>query len=461
MRESLNGAKIAIIGLARTGLAAGEVLARLGAQVVIYDRKPESALTTEIAEAKSLGVEVRVGREDVDYEGLDLLVTSPGVKRNAPVLIQAETRGIEVISEIELAYRISRAPILAVTGTNGKTTTTVLLGRIMEADGRKTFIAGNISADELKMPLVKAAYEASSDAVIAAEISTFQLEWIRDFRPRVAALLNISSDHADRHSSFAEYAALKARIFENQQAEDFAVINRDNRWSRAAARGVRSSVLQFSTKRKVNQGAFIDGDKIVFCFDGNKIEVLTVSDVRLPGMHNMENVLAAVCMALAFGAKTESVQKAVINFNGVPHRMEKVAVVDGVNYINNSMCTNPKAFERSLEAVGGPAVVIAGGKFKGGRMDPIVRAVARYAKALVLIGASADLFEKRMRAAGYDNVLRASSLADAVNIARGIALPGDTVILAPACASFDMFQDFEERGRVFREAVKNLSSSAG
>jgi len=460
MRERLNGANVAIIGLARTGLAAAEVLARLGAHVIVYDRKPAAALASEIAEAERIGVEARVGRDTVDYKGLDLLVTSPGVNRNAPVLTQAVAEGVEVISEIELAYRISRAPILAVTGTNGKTTTTVLLGRVMEADGRNTFIAGNISADELKMPLVKAAYEADSSAVIAAEISTFQLEWIKYFRPRVAALLNISADHGDRHSSFSEYAALKARIFENQESEDFAVVNRDNRWSLAAAKDVRSSVLQFSVRRKVENGAYLDGGDVIFCIGGSRTKVLSASDILLPGSHNLENVLAAVCMSLAFGAEVESVRKAVSSFDGVPHRMEKVAAVAGVQYINNSMCTNPKAFERSLEAVGGSAVVIAGGKFKGGRMDPIVRSVKKYAKALILIGASADLFESRVRAAGYNSIHRADSLEEAVNIAHNIASSGDTVILAPACASFDMFQDFEERGRVFRESVKKLPPSA-
>jgi UDP-N-acetylmuramoylalanine--D-glutamate ligase len=359
------GKTIAIIGMARTGMATAEVLTDLGANVRLFDRRPAEDLREQITEAEKLGAAAYPGHPGVDLVGVDLLVTSPGVPMSSPIFEEAREMTVEVISEIELAYRISKAPILAITGTNGKTTTAVLLGRIMEADGRETYIAGNVAAGEIKLPLVKAAHQATKSGVIVAEISTFQLEWISSFRPKIAALLNIGVDHLDRHT-FDEYAALKARIFENQAEGDFSVVNLDNEPSASAGKGVRSKVLQFSRLEPVEQGAFIDGDVIKVRIDGRETAACSLSDIGLPGTHNLENVLAAVCAAIAFGVRPESVVRALHEFAGVEHRMEKVATIDGIAYINNSMCTNPDAFARSIEAVVGRPVVIAGGKHKGG-----------------------------------------------------------------------------------------------
>lgn len=457
VREMFAHKTIAVIGMARTGMAVAEVLSELGAHVVLYDHKPADALKPQLSAAARFGVEVRTGVSDVDFDGVDMLVPSPGVPATSPMFVEAQSRGVEIVSEIELAYRIARAPILAITGTNGKTTTTVLLGRIMEADGRETYIAGNVAAGEIKLPLIMAAHRASADAVIVAEISTFQLEWISSFRPKVAALLNISIDHADRHSTFDEYADLKAKLFKYQQPDDYAVLNLDNANVMSRTDQVSSEKLYFSRQKAVEQGAFVE-DSSVKVRIGDKVDTAcNLSDIPLPGSHNLENVLAASCAAIAFGVRPESISRAIREFNAVEHRMEPVATVNGVTYINNSMCTNVDAFVRSIEAVDGSQIVIAGGKHKGGSLDEVADAINRCAKHLVLIGVSADEIEDVVRKAGYSNITRAESMQDAVEKSSTLAANGDTVILAPGCASFDMFSGFEERGQVFKDAVKQLA----
>ncbi|MGC8863920.1 MAG: UDP-N-acetylmuramoyl-L-alanine--D-glutamate ligase, partial [Armatimonadota bacterium] len=358
--EEYRGKRIAVIGMARTGLAVAEAMAGLGARVVLYDRKQASELGPAIEAAQRFGAEVRVGTDEVDLAGVDILVPSPGVPETLPVLGEAVSRGVEVISEIELAYRLSRAPIIAITGTNGKTTTTVLTGRILTADGKDVFIAGNVAGAGIDMPLVTAAVRAGSDSVIVAEVSSFQLAWISSFRPRVAAMLNVSLDHMDRHNDIREYAATKARIFENQAASDWAVINAENSITAALARSLHSRVLCFARLSEVEEGAFVRGDDLIFRSRGGESRVCNRSDIRIPGEHNVENVLAAVCAALAFGASPESVLPAVREFDGVEHRLETVAVIDGVRYVNNSMCTNVEAAVRSIEAIEEPQIVIAG-----------------------------------------------------------------------------------------------------
>ncbi len=334
-----SGKRIAVIGMARTGLAVAEAMAGLGARVTLYDKKDASDLADPVDAARRLGV-------DVDLAEVDLLVPSPGVPRGLPVFVEAQRLGVEVISEIELAYRLSKAPIIAITGTNGKTTTTVLTGRILSADGRQTFIAGNVAGGDLDLPLVTAAVQAGPDSVIVAEISTFQLEWIASFRPRVAAVLNVSSDHMDRHASISEYVALKDRVFENQTESDYSIINAENPITAAMAPRLRGHVLRFARLAEVDEGAFVSGDDLIVRIGGVESRVCSRSDIRIPGEHNVENVLAAACAAVAFGATPESVEAAVREFTGVEHRLETVATIDGVRYINNSMCTNVEAAVR-------------------------------------------------------------------------------------------------------------------
>ncbi len=424
-----SGKTVGVLGLARSGVACAQALTRLGATVWVYDSASEAALNpAHVGMVRALGIEPCLGGAPIDYAVLDYLITSPGVRKNARVLQESLAAHVPVLGEIEAAYRIARAPILAITGTNGKTTTTVLLAEMLRQSGMTTYVAGNIAAGNIAMPLIQAAFEAGEDAVIVAEISSFQLEWISTFRPRVAALLNITPDHADRQT-WDEYVNAKWRIFENQGAGDWAILP--------------ASFSKDPRAQKLNVVSFSTADP----FPG---------PIALPGAHNKENVLAASAMARAFGVPAAAIAQAAATFAGVVHRLEYVDTQNGVCYVNNSMCTNVAAFERSLEALPEPKVVIAGGVFKGDahEMAQIAQSVVRHnVRALVLIGQSAPALEDAVRAAGFEAVHPAPTLAQAVGQARALAQPGDTVLLAPACASFDMFRDFEDRGAQFKEAV--------
>ena len=461
MHTEFNNKAVAVVGLARSGLACCEVLTALGAHVIPYDGKPAADIAEAVAEVEALGLTPITGGVALDYGQLDYLVTSPGVRRDAAVLRDAVAAGVPVLGEIEAAYRIARAPILAITGTNGKTTTTVLLGEMLKAAGIETFIGGNIAAGDIAMPLIKAAFLAPPEAAIVAEISSFQLEWISTFRPKVAALLNISPDHSDRQT-WEEYVAAKWRIFENQTADDFAVSRHD--LSRPKDIGPwKSWHWEFGLDTSDEFMVYSFGENIIVEFTRNApvqdYELCKVSEIKLPGQHNLENIMAAAAMATAFGVGIEPIRQVATTFTGVVHRLEYVATVGGVRYINNSMCTNAAAFEKSLEALPEPKVIIAGGVFKGGDVATLAEAVVKNnVRALVLIGRSAPEIEAACRAAGYEAIHRAGTLQEAVSQASALARDGDTVLLAPACASFDMFRDFEDRGDQFKAAVEILLS---
>ncbi|MGI4787386.1 MAG: UDP-N-acetylmuramoyl-L-alanine--D-glutamate ligase [Janthinobacterium lividum] len=487
MHTEFENKTIAVVGLARSGLACCQVLTRLGAHVIPYDGKPAEALTDALAEVTALGLTPIISGAALDYSRLDYVVTSPGVRKDAAVLQDAVAAGVPVLGEIEAAYRIARAPILAITGTNGKTTTTLLLGEMLRAAGIETYIAGNIAAGDIAMPLIQAAFDAPPEAAIVAEISSFQLEWISTFRPKVAALLNISPDHGDRQT-WEEYVAAKLSIFENQTEEDAGIWNsgsfntseadtifqsfdavvmasRVTLWlvdpepqewdcNRSVWRGEEAIYVSPSQVDASSQGAVV--------LSPPTVELCKVADVKLPGAHNLENIMAAAAMATAFGVGIEPIRKVATTFTGVVHRLETVETIDGVKYVNNSMCTNADAFAKSLEALPEPKVVIAGGVFKGGDVATLAEAVVQNnVRALVLIGRSAPEIEAAARTAGYQNVHRAGTLIEAVTQAAGLAQAGDTVLLAPACASFDMFADFEDRGDQFKAAVRGMAGATG
>ncbi|MCL6519235.1 MAG: UDP-N-acetylmuramoyl-L-alanine--D-glutamate ligase [Armatimonadetes bacterium] len=448
-----------IIGMARSGMAAAEVLTALGAIVTLHDHKEESEIQESLRIARELGLQTKVGKQA--YENLwtaDLIVTSPGVPDTCPAIVMGRERGIPIFSEVELGYRISPAPIIAITGTNGKTTTTALTGEILKCDGHHVYVAGNIVAGEIRLPLVRAAYRASASDVIVAEISSFQLEWVSSFRPRVAALLNISADHLDRHPNLQTYAKVKAQIFQYQEPADFAILNADDPIVMQYAPQIKSQIWQFSRTKEVEIGTFTRGTEVWVRTPEGESFVCDTANMRLRGTHNLENVLAAAAAALAFGANRHAVQEAVDAFQPLEHRLEPVAVIKGVEFLNNSMCTNVTAAVRSLEAIGKPTIVIAGGKDKGADYGPLGEAFARYAKHVVLIGQDAPLIEKAARAAGFSQISKAASMDEAVRIAWENAEPGDTIMLSPGCASFDMFRDFEHRGATFKAAVANLAA---
>jgi UDP-N-acetylmuramoylalanine--D-glutamate ligase len=450
--------RIAVVGIARTGLAAAPVLKRLGARVTLSDSLSAEELAGRYREAQALGVDLRAGVAPESVVGdADILVPSPGIKPGSPIIQQALERGIPILSEIEVAYRVAEAPILAVTGTNGKTTTTILLGEMMRAAGKKTFVAGNVAADDIKLPLIAAAGEAESEDVIVAEISSFQLMWVEKFRPRVGVLTNITPDHMNWHQNFQEYVNAKGRLFAQQRTEDVAIVNRVNAPARAIGERVRSRLFWFDRGHCMgDDSACVRGGRILARWGGAEYDMGPVEDFKLPGRHNLENALAAAGAAIAFGIDSEAVRDALREFRGVVHRMELVAEVGGVQFINNSMCTNVDAAVRSLEAMSRPTVVIAGGASKNTNFEQMGAAIALYAKGLVLIGEAADAIEDAARSAGFDRITRAGSLEDAVRKAAGLVDTGEAVMLSPGCASFDMFSDFQARGDAFRQAVRAL-----
>lgn len=469
--DEFRGKRISVIGAARSGIAAAHVLTQLGAIVTLSDSQAaEKVGVARVAEASATGATAIFGAGigEALPEGTELVVTSPGVPKSALVLQEAVRRRVPVWSEIELAYRLTDAPIAATTGTNGKTTTTLLLTEMLQAAGQQAIVAGNVSADEIKRTLVEAAEEATPDSVIVAEISSFQLEWVERFAPKVAILTNVTPDHLNRHASFEEYAATKARIFAAQPPDAWAILNHDN----PAAREIGESGLPGRVCWFTREGSPPDSGPTAWLHNGiltvrledghSPVALLHSTDLppTLPGAHSIENALAAGAAALALGADAEAIAEALLAFKGVAHRMEFVAEVGGVRYINNSMCTNVAAAVSSLNALMTPAVVIAGGADKGLDFAPLTEPLKARAKHLVLIGAAADKMEQTFRAGGFDRFSRAGTLEEAVQMARKMAEPGETVLFSPACASFDMFTDFEARGAAFRRLVHTLKEPA-
>lgn len=477
MSTDFNGRRVAIIGLAATGLAAARVLHEKGASVTVYDAKSEGDVSGErVRDAQALpGVRLQLGTPDPDLSHTDCVVPSPGVPRNAPVLQNAVRLNVPVLSEIEVAYQIARAPILAITGTNGKTTTTALLGAICREAGLKTYVAGNIAEDAgIRLPLIEAANDAPPSGVIIAEISSFQLEWVTMFRPRVAAWLNLSTDHQDRYADMDDYARAKANLFQAQTPDDWAVINDEDeavlKFSNGVGQGQR---VRFGLSRKVWSDAEADHQKAACAYlDGQTLFAENISpdaaqeiicgtrDIQLPGRHNIANVLAASAMALAFGIDLASVRAGIWHFRGVAHRMETVANVDGVKFVNNSMCTNPAAAAASLQAASGsPVIAIVGGKHKGGDLSPLINALVQYARHVVLIGDAAPEIAGLLPQKGILTWEMANTLPDAVRHAARHARTGDTVMLVPGCASFDRFTSFEQRGQIFRDTVRMMEGA--
>lgn len=478
------GKRIAVIGLAATGLATAKVLRDVGALVTVFDGKPEAQLdATRVAEARALdGVTLALGVELPNWTETDLVVPSPGVPRYANVLTQAVENDIPVYSEIEVAYRLAVAPILAVTGTNGKTTTVALVGAICREAGLQTWVAGNIAEDAGKrLPLIQAAVEAPTDGVIVAEISSFQLEWVSQFRPKVAAWLNLTPDHLDRHKDMEEYARAKANIFAAQTEDDYAVYNLQDPLVRDGVTQ-RKSLTAPPLASSMNTGR---GKRVPFALGGpitdgvyesrgslhaaqfrgqpfpklkENVRLVNRNELVILGAHNVANACAAAAIALCFGIPVEPIRTALRSFRGVAHRMEFVRERNGVRYLNNSMCTNPAAVSASVSAIETPLVAIAGGVHKGGDLSDMAKALAKGARHVVLIGQSAPEIAVALHAAGLANtsIETATTLPDAVLRASKVAQAGETVMLVPGCASFDMFTNFEQRGQVFRDAVNAL-----
>ncbi len=445
----LTGKKVLVIGLARTGVATSLFCVRHGAHVTAVDTRPEAELTDASAKLRAAGVALCLGGYTNEIlAGHDLVIPSPGVPASADILKAAFAKNIPVWSEIELADHFLNGRLIGITGSNGKTTTTSLIEHILKNSGFSTVLAGNIGT-----PLIDVVEKTTDETVTVAELSSFQLELIETFRPNISVFLNLTPDHLDRHGSMEAYGAAKARIFEKQTAADFAVLNADDPASTPYA-PTKPKVFWFSRKQRVAQGAFLRGDEIVFRRDGEEEVVLRASEIPLPGAHNLENVLAAVAATRLAGAQPAEIAKAIRSFAGVEHRLEFVAELGGVRYYNDSKATNVDATVKALDAFPGKILIILGGKDKGSDYTVLQAPLREKAILAMLIGAAAQKIESQI--AGSVAIERAGTLERAVEIASHTAHPGDTVLLAPACASFDQFENYEHRGRVFKQLVHEL-----
>jgi UDP-N-acetylmuramoylalanine--D-glutamate ligase len=446
----LNGKRVLVVGLGKSGVASALFLKAQGARVTVSDTKSGDELRNEIPVLLDHGITVETGGHgDRTFRGQDLIVVSPGVPVDAGPLVQARALGEAVIGEIELAAQFLPGPIVAITGSNGKTTTTTLTGEIMIAAGFPALVGGNIGT-----PAISLAERAKPETVIVLEVSSFQLETIQTFRPKVAVVLNVTPDHLDRHRTLEAYVDAKARIFENQQASDFAVLNADDPTCVTMASRKHAQVFWFSRQKEVRQGAWVREGNIVFRDGAGQKEIMQISEIPLKGAHNLENVLAAVCAGALMGCAPEKIRQAVRDFKAVEHRLEFVATIRGVDYYNDSKATNVDATIKALESFPANIHLILGGKDKGSDYTVLNDLLRQRVKRVYTIGAAAAKIESQIKGV---EVVHAETLESAIRKANAVAQSGDVVLLAPACASFDQFKSYEHRGKVFKEIVRGLA----
>lgn len=451
-RLGLRGKSVVVVGLARSGSAAVDLLLDAGSSVRATDLRSASELGVDAGALGRRGVRLVLGEHPTSLlDGVDLVVVSPGVPSSAPLVAEARGRGVPVIGELELAFRASSVTWLAVTGTNGKSTTTALLGKLAATTGKPCVVAGNIG-----VALSSEIVHLPEEGLVVAEVSSFQLDTIDTFRPHVAVLLNVTEDHLDRYDSFEDYARSKKRVFMNQTSDDFAVLNVDDPRVASLVNDVRATVIPVSTAREVQDGVFVRRGSVVSRMGDEETEIIEASRLLIPGPHNLANAVAAVAAASAVGVDPASAAAALTSFAPLPHRMEPVGEHRGVRYVNDSKATNVDSVSYALLSYESPIVLIAGGRAKGAEFGRLTDLVSERVKAAILIGEAAPAMERAF--AGRTAVERAGSLREAVRAAAAIARSGDVVLLSPACASFDMFEDFEDRGRAFKHEVEALMS---
>src|SRR5215471_16536249 len=434
-----------VVGLGKSGVASALFLKSRGARVTVSDAKPEAELRNEILVLLEHGIAIETGGHgDRTFRGQDLIVVSPGVPYDAPQLVQARNLAETVIGEIELAAEFLPGPIAAITGANGKTTTTTLAGEIVTAGGFTTLVGGNIGT-----PAITFVDKATADTWTVLEVSSFQLETIVTFRPKIAAILNITPDHLDRHKTFANYVNAKARIFENQQPSDFTVLNADDATTASLADRTHTQLFWFSRKKSLERGAFVRDAHIVCRDSHGERTIMPLAEIPLKGAHNLENVLAGVAIGVLAGCQPEQIRSAVRNFKAVEHRLEFVTRIAGVEYYNDSKATNVDATIKALESFPGNIHLILGGKDKGSDYTVLNDLLRERVKRVYTIGAAGAKIESQIKSAV--EIDHSETLETAIRRASESAVPGDVVVLAPACASFDQFQNYEHRGRVFKE----------
>lgn len=455
--------KVLVIGAARSGVAVSQLLLNHGKKVILTDNRAEDLVLAEFPQIREQfnalsddGIEMVFGKQISEsiVDELEQIVISPGVPMTIPVIKAALQAGVPVIGEVELAYQMTETPFIAITGTNGKTTTTTLTGEIFSAGGKKTYTVGNIGD-----PISNYIDIAGPDDIFVTEISAFQLDSILRFRPRGAAILNLSPDHLDRYGEMENYIAAKARIFENQETDDFLVLNADDAQVYALGEKAVCRKVYFSLDKKVAKGAYtMDGT--LYVSDGiDEIAVCRVDEIGIKGPHNVQNALAATALAYFSGIGAEAIAAALKSFKGVEHRQEFVATIRGVDYINDSKGTNTNATITALKAMTKPVILIAGGYDKKESYDDLFDVAEGKVKRMIILGETGDDIEACAVKKGFLNTVRVKDYEEAVRVASGCAVPGDVVLLSPACASWDMFDNYEIRGRVFKDLVKRLGAS--
>jgi UDP-N-acetylmuramoylalanine--D-glutamate ligase len=451
MSVELKNKRVLVVGLGKSGLAAAQFLKKSGALVTVSDARP-ATLIAELPSLLEQGFAVEAGSHGLlTFRRQDLIVVSPGVPQTTPELMQVRAMGMHIVGELELGSQFLQGEVVAITGSNGKTTTTSLLGEILKAAGLPTLVGGNIGR-----PVTEMVAESAPSSWSVLEVSSFQLETIETFKPKIAMVLNVTPDHLDRHGSFENYAAAKARITENQTAEDFLVLNGEDTPTQMIAAKTKAQVFWFSARRPIKQGAFVYGESILFIpREGAKAEpVMPVAEISLAGKHNAENVLAAVCAARLVGVPSEIIRAAVARFKAVEHRLELVRELAGVKYYNDSKATNVDATQKAIEAFAGGIQLILGGKDKNSDYTVLAPLLRERVKTVITIGSAAEKIEHQL--GGVVKIESAETLAKAVSLAHSMAVADDVVLLAPACASFDQFDSYEHRGRVFKELVLAL-----
>lgn len=449
----LKGKKVLVFGSGKSGIGASDLLARVGACPVIYDGNAE--IDKEAVLHKTTGdypLEIYAGDLPKDVQdSLDLVVLSPGVPTDLPIVKSFYAQGLPVWGEVELAYQTGRGEVLAITGTNGKTTTTALLGKIMSDARESVFVVGNIGT-----PYTSKALEMKETSTTVAEISSFQLETIEKFAPKVSAILNITEDHLNRHHTMEEYIRVKELIVKNQGPDDACVLNYEDEVLREFGKHIVPKTIYFSSVRKLDEGIYLDGDMIVLNLNGEEIPVVKTTDLKILGQHNHENAMAAIAMAYFAGVPMESIRKSVCEFTAVEHRIEYVTEKNGVVYYNDSKGTNPDAAIKGIQAMIRPTWLIGGGYDKGSSYDEWIQSFDGKVRCLVLIGQTKEKIKEAAERLGFHDIVLCENLEEAVKLCAAKAQPGEAVLLSPACASWGQFDNYEQRGDMFKEYVKNL-----
>ena len=446
--------KVLLVGLAKTGVSTIKKLDKLGASIVVTDIKPKEKLEDILSQLNGLNnVEYILGSHPEDISDIDLTIVSPGVPLDLPFIEKLKESNVKIIGEVELAYTLSNNPIfVGITGTNGKTTTTSLVGEIFKEANRDTYIVGNIGN-----PVIDTVDYTDKNSVLVTELSSFQLESIDTFRPKVSSILNITEDHLNRHHTMENYINAKARIFENQEKSDFSILNYDDSIVRSLNKNNNASILYFSRQEKIDQGVYLDeNNNIVISIDGKQITVLNRNELSLPGDHNLENAMAAILMTYVVGVDLEVIKHVLITFKGVEHRLEFVTNKNGIMFVNDSKGTNPDSTIKAIGSYERPIILIAGGMDKHSDFTDMMKCATKNVKELVLLGETADKIEASARKEGLENITKVKNMEEAVKKAYELAEDGDVVLLSPGCASWDMYPNFEARGLDFKENIYKL-----